>query len=106
MGSRLGVIGALLLMLALFLWLGPQQSLLNLPTGSTAPSASASGTHSSVAMASPTTSTKRTPPGQAKKTTPTPTPSYPILPSLPPGYSPTPTPVAMPTPTPTPTTGP
>src|SRR5919109_1556298 len=88
-------------MVLLFLWLGPQQSLLNMPTSSASTTASPSATGGSVALA-PTASGKKTPPGQAKKTTPTATPSYPVLPSLPPGYSPTPTPSATPTATPIP----
>src|SRR5439155_1430384 len=45
-------------------------------------------------------------PGQAKKATPMPTVSFPVLPTLPPGYSPTPTPIPTPTPTPGATTTP
>src|SRR5438128_1137027 len=104
--SRVGIIITLALALLLFLWLGPQQSLSNTPAGSTSPS----GTNGAVAL-NPSATKHATPnPGQAKKTTPTATPSYPVLPSLPPGFSPTPTPNPTPTPsagaTPTPTPAP
>src|SRR5437763_5971497 len=108
--SRVGIIITLALALLLFLWLGPQQSLLNSPTGSTL----TTGTSGAVAL-DPSATKHATPnPGQAKKATPTPTASYPVLPSLPPGFSPTPTPNptptptagATPTPTPTPTPAP
>src|SRR5207249_846928 len=108
--SRLGIIITLALALLLFLWLGPQQSLSNTPAGSTSPS----GTNGAVAL-NPSDTKHSTPkPGQAKKATPTPTYSYPVLPSLPPGFSPTPTPSTTPrptpgatvTPTPTPTPAP
>src|SRR5947208_7545713 len=104
--SRVGIIITLALALLLFLWLGPQQSLLNSPTGSTLPT----GTSGAVAL-DPSATKHATPnPGQAKKATPAATASFPVLPSLPPGYSPTPTPNPTPTPTvgatPTPTPAP
>src|SRR5438067_1218605 len=97
--SRVGIIITLALALLLFLWLGPQQSLLNSPTGSTLPT----GTSGAVAL-DPSATKHATPnAGQAKKATPAATASFPVLPSLPPGYSPTPTPNPTPTPIPTPT---
>src|SRR5205823_6114234 len=106
--SRVGIIVTLALALLLFLWLGPQQSLSNTPAGSTLPS----GSTSQSGTASPSAKHATPNPGQAKKATPMPTVSFPVLPTLPPGYSPTPTPIPTPTPTtgatptPTPTPGP
>src|SRR5436305_8513899 len=94
--SRLGIIITLALALLLFLWLGPQQSLSNTTAGSTSPS----GTNGAVALKPSDTKHSTPNPGQAKKATPTPTTSFPVLPSLPPGYPPTPTPNPSPTPTP------
>src|SRR2546427_3684122 len=96
-------------MLLLFLWLGPQQSLPNVATSSGLPQLSTSGTPGSLPVGQPGSqqaTANHTPPGQAKNASPTPAPSFPILPSLPPGYSPSPTPVATPTPTAAPTASP
>src|SRR5256885_1230111 len=96
-------------MLLLFLWLGPQQLLPNVVTSSGLPQLSATGTPDSLPVGQPGSqqaTANHTAPGQARKVSPTPTPSFPILPSLPPGYSPTPTPAATPTPTAVPTATP
>src|SRR5256712_3325548 len=101
--SRVGIIITLALALLLFLWLGPQQSLSNTPT-----SALPHGTDGAVALGPSGTKHATPNPGQSKKAAPAATASYPVLPSLPPGFSPTPTPNPTPTPTacPTPTPNP
>jgi hypothetical protein len=93
--GRLGIVVTLILMILMFLWLGPRESLPNLTSVSGFPSLlEPSHANGSGAGSGGNQPSIKNSPGQPAKGKPTPAPSFPVLPTLPPGYNPTPTPAA------------